>query len=70
MDWKAEALVRVRKARLNAATLRCDIGNVEHSLRELGGYDDEYIRLRDAVFEVHAIVQHLFDLEGKLSRPS
>ena len=70
MDWKAEALARVRKARHNATQLSLMIDYAGDSLSNLQGYDAEQWSMADATKAINCIVKDLFELEGKLSRPA
>lgn len=66
MDRKAEALARVRRARLNATTLCSDLANIGYHLCKLE-YWDEDILMTDATNVLKCTIHDLFELEGKLS---
>lgn len=67
MDWKASALARARWARMKANKLRFTISDLNYSLCNLGGYDDEYALLKETINTVDSIIEDLFELEGRLS---
>ena len=69
MDWKAEALAQVRRARKQANNLTSEISKVTHSLSNLQGYDAEQWSMADAIGRLTGIVTRLFKLEDELSRP-
>ena len=68
MDWKAEALARVRRARGLANRLVFVVGDIEYDLCKLEEYD-EYRQMRNTISSIDNIIRDLFELEGKLSRP-
>lgn len=68
MDWKAEALARVRRTRHDATQLYHRVDSVAYSLHSLGGYDDEALSMTAANKSINRIIKDLFELEGKLSR--
>lgn len=67
MDWKAEALARVRRARLHASSLSHEIGDVGYSLRKLEYWDEDAL-MTDAMDALKCMIDDLFKLEGRLSQ--
>ena len=70
MDWKKEALVRARRARLQANNLRRSINGLVYSLDRLGDYDEQSTWPEDTTKIIEGIIKDLFDIEGELSRPA
>ena len=69
MDWEAEALARVRRARGEANTLCATITRVQDALHGLGGHNPQIELMADAIGELTIIVARLFDLEDRLLYP-
>ena len=69
MDWKAEALARVRRTRHDATQLYYRVSDVEYALHSLGGYDDAALSMTQGIKGINWLVKDLFDLEGRLSCP-
>ncbi len=69
MDWKAEALAGVRRARQQANALHGEVTSVAYDLGKLEKYHTEQQLMFDAIDWLNCVVDDLFKLEGKLSRP-
>ena len=67
MDWKAEALAGVRRARQQANALHGELSSIADDFGRLRGYGPERRLMTDAIDCINCMVEDLFDLEGKLS---
>ena len=68
--WKAEALAGVRRARGQANTLHGELSSVAHDLGNLKGYLAEQQLMQDAIDCINCMVEDLFEIEERLSRPA